>query len=506
MRRKKAILTFVTSIFLQIILMITNFILPHFIILNYGSEINGLINSITKFLSYISLFEAGIGGVITALLYKPLAKKDNDDLSVIVVSTLNFFRKISFILIIYVIALCILYPLLIEKSFDNWYIILLIIIIALNNFASYFFGLINQLLLKADQKGYVVNICQSIMILISTIIMIYLIVNKQSIHIVKIFGTLIMMIPPIFYYLYVKKNYIINWNVLPSKKVISKRWDGFSHQLAAFVHTNTDIAILTIFSSLNEVSVYAVYSMVTSGLKSIITTLTTSISAAFGSLYAKGEIDKLVKQFEIFNYFNIIIIYFVFSIAGLLITPFVKIYVGGANDANYVRELFGVLLILSEAVYLLRCIYSTIISVVGHYRETKIHAYIECLLNLLLSIVLIKPFGLVGIAIGTLCGMLIRLVLSFVYVDRKIINYNKKEALKIYFVNTIAVIVFLFISLKIYNFNSISNISSWIVAGILNSILLLFIMFVFNYVFLKKNLKEVYNEYFKKIFKLLRKN
>ena len=40
----------------------------------YGSDVNGLVSSITQFLGYIALVEGGVGGVIRAALYKPLAK------------------------------------------------------------------------------------------------------------------------------------------------------------------------------------------------------------------------------------------------------------------------------------------------------------------------------------------------------------------------------------------------------------------------------------------------
>ena len=39
---------------------------------NFGSEINGLVSSITQFLSFISLLEGGLGAVVLAELYLPI--------------------------------------------------------------------------------------------------------------------------------------------------------------------------------------------------------------------------------------------------------------------------------------------------------------------------------------------------------------------------------------------------------------------------------------------------
>lgn len=58
MRSKKAILNIITSLLLQVVVLICGFIVPKLIITNFGSDVNGLISSITQFLAYISLLES----------------------------------------------------------------------------------------------------------------------------------------------------------------------------------------------------------------------------------------------------------------------------------------------------------------------------------------------------------------------------------------------------------------------------------------------------------------
>ena len=76
MRTKKALYNLLTNIVLQLTIIAFGFVVPRIIISKYGSDVNGLISSIASFLSYISLVEAGVGGVVQYLLYKPIAKKD----------------------------------------------------------------------------------------------------------------------------------------------------------------------------------------------------------------------------------------------------------------------------------------------------------------------------------------------------------------------------------------------------------------------------------------------
>ena len=105
MRSKKAVKNIISSVFQQIITFVCGLIVPRAIIGTFGSSVNGLISSITQFLSYITLFEAGIGPVIKSALYKPIAKKDKYEIEKILKASQSFFRVISAIFIIYLIYL-----------------------------------------------------------------------------------------------------------------------------------------------------------------------------------------------------------------------------------------------------------------------------------------------------------------------------------------------------------------------------------------------------------------
>ena len=102
-RKEKLLLNTISSLSFQITTIICGFILPRLILNSYGSEVNGLINSITQFLGIISFLELGVGAVIQSSLYKPLAVNDQEQVSKVVVSGQKFFSKLALILLIYVI-------------------------------------------------------------------------------------------------------------------------------------------------------------------------------------------------------------------------------------------------------------------------------------------------------------------------------------------------------------------------------------------------------------------
>ena len=64
-----------SNLLLQFVVIISGFIMPKLLISTYGSDVYGLVASITQFLSLITLLESGIGPLIKANLYKLIAKK-----------------------------------------------------------------------------------------------------------------------------------------------------------------------------------------------------------------------------------------------------------------------------------------------------------------------------------------------------------------------------------------------------------------------------------------------
>ena len=96
--KTKLILNTVMSFVLQITTVVCGFILPKLLLSYYGSEVNGLIQSIAQFLGVISFLELGVGQVIQSNLYKPLSDGNIDCMSNVLRSGTLYFRKIACLL------------------------------------------------------------------------------------------------------------------------------------------------------------------------------------------------------------------------------------------------------------------------------------------------------------------------------------------------------------------------------------------------------------------------
>lgn len=503
MRSKKAVINIIMMLLLQIIAIIYGFIIPKIIITSFGSKVNGLVSSITQFLAYITLLESGVGPVIKASLYKPLANKNKQDIANIIKASEKFFKTISYIFIAYLLCLAFIYPLIVSSEFSYFYTLSLIIIISISTFAEYYFGMAYRLYLQAEQKSYIISLIQIITYVLSVIIIIILVKYNCSIHIIKLASGLIFVLRPILQNIYVKKKYQINLNIADKNYQLKNKWDGLAQHIAAVIHGSTDITILTIFCNLAEVSVYSIYYLVVKGIKSITQAFTGGIDASFGDMIAKGENENLNKKFSLYEIFYFTIITIIYTCTIILIVSFVSVYTKGITDANYIRPIFGVLLVLSEFMWAIRLPYSSITLAAGHFKETKKGAWIEVITNILLSIILVFKYGIIGVAIGTLVAMLIRTIEFVYHTNKYILNRNVFESVKKIIIIIIEVLLIVFLSKYLPKINVVSYLT-WIEYALLVSILSIAIVLLINVIIYKKEFKEMIN-ILKNLFKRRRK-
>ncbi len=491
MRSKKALLNIVSSLVLQIATLICGFIVPKLIITNFGSDVNGLVSSITQFLAYITLLEAGIGPVVKAALYKPIANKDKTTIENILKATERFFRVIAIIFIAYLVILAFVYPIIVSTQFEYMYTLSLVVIISISTLAEYYFGMTYKLYLKADQKTYITSNIQIVGYILNTLAIVLLIKIGASIHIVKLISGFIFVLRPIAQNVYVKRKYNINLKNADKEYKLEQKWDGLAQHIAAVVHNNTDITILTFFTKAAEVSVYSVYCLVVKGIKSIIQAFTTAIEASFGDMIAKGEKKQLNKSFSEyeFMYFTIITIVYVCTI--LLITPFIKVYTLGVNDANYIRPLFGVLIVLSEFMWSIRLPYSSITLAAGHFKQTKKGAWIEAIVNIAVSLSLVWKFGILGVAIGTLVAMLVRTVEFVYHTSKYILERSIWVSVKKIAIIAIEVLLIVLITNIIPQVEVVSYVT-WILQAVITAIIATIITLGINAVLFIDDIKGVF--------------
>lgn len=483
----------ISSLVYQITTIVCGFIIPRLILVGYGSSVNGLVLSIKQFLGIISFLEMGVGAVVQSALYKPLAEKNEEKTNQIMTSANIFFTRIGLILLVYVIVLFFAYPLSVHTEFEWLYTALLVGAISISFFAQYFFGIVDRLYLNSAQRGYIQYNSQTITLILNAIAGFILIKLNSSIQIFQLVSSLIFLARPAYLRVYVNHHYNVNRHVKYDKEPIEQKWNGIAQHVAAIVLDGTDVIVLTLFSTLENVSIYAVYNLVITGVKNLALSLTNGIQALEGELWAKQDLENLIPLYKKTEWLIHMGTVLVFSCVALLVTPFVQVYTAGVNDADYYQPLFAVLISAANAGHCLRLPYNLMILAAGHFKQTQRNYIVAALLNIAISIIAVFSFGLIGVAIGTMIAMVYQTIWMAAYTSNNLIKGTIKSSLKILAVDIITVVAVYLSSFWMKMFEI--SYFGWCVLAIKTFGIACIVILVINIVFYKDYVKDVFNKF-----------
>lgn len=499
-RTKNATLNIVFALLLQATTFFRGLILPRIIIPAYGSDVNGLISSITQFLAYISLLEAGVGSIFRTSLYKPLSCHDMEGVSGIINEQKRFYRKIGLIFVLYVVVLCFLYPLIAKTEASRPYIVTCILIFSVNTFTEYFFSLPYVSLLSADQKIRISYIVSIIYTVVNIAVALFWVALKADIRLIYLSMCVLGLLRPLFYSLYIKKHYKLNNHTPCNKTALNQRWNGMVHHFAYYIHNNTDTAILTLFMGTAFVSVYNVYGAIIFGIMNLILSLSNSVAAGLGNLLARNEKSAVLRTVNLYELIQGGAATVLYTVTALLLLPFVRIYTADMVDANYLQPSFGYTLMMAEVIYCFRFIYSTVSMNANKYKETQFGAILECLTNLILSLVLVLVFnmGLLGVAVGTLVAVFLRYVYDVWFLSKNILNRPMYKAFKMLLVSAVTALSSIFVCQKLIDYNTITTFSGWFLMALPTAAITGLLAAIFYTLFYRDTVKELIQRFIKR--------
>lgn len=495
-RSRKFLYNSIAAAILQVVTMIVGFILPRVMLNSYGSEINGLVSSITQFISYFNLVEAGLASAAIYALYKPLADKDYKKINGVVSAAKKFYTQSGYIFVSLTLGLALIYPFYIKTNkLSMIQVGILVLILGVNGALEFFTLSKYRVLLSADQKAYVVSIASIVQIIINTFIVVILAYYKVNIIVLRLVALLSIFIRSFILMIYCKLKYkYLNYKETPNTKALNKRWDALILQILGAVQTGTPVVLITlILKDLKLVSIYTIFNMVISGISGILSIFISGLAASFGEVIAKGEnkiLQKAYKEFE-FLYYSLITI--VYSITFVTIMPFIRIYTDGINDANYNTPIIGFLFVLNGLLYNIKTPQGMLVISAGMYKETKWQTMIQALIAIIGGIIFAPVIGISGVLIGS--------ILSNLYRDIDLIFFIPKNVTKLPAKISILRIVRLFITISIvfmpFVFIKInaSNIFIWalyaLIVAIYAVIVVIIISLIFEYDEVKNIIKRV---------------
>jgi len=490
-RTEKFLTNTITTALLQIVVMISGFILPKVMLSQYGSEINGLVTSITQLISYLTLVEAGLSGATVYSLYKPLADNNIERINRILAAAKKFYYRAGYLFLGLVVGGAFLYPLFIKTELLSYSEIAFLFTILGTNGVLEFFTLAKyRALLTADQKTYVISLASIIQVILNVSIITFLSYNGCSIVITRLVAITAILFRTIILWIYCRKRYkYLNFSVSPDYSSMDKRWDALYLQIIGIIHSGAPVLIATFLLTLNDVSVYSVYLIVVNGINSILSIFTSGLSATFGDIIARQETENFKKAFRQFEYVFYILLTIVYSITMMSYIPFIKVYTRGA-DINYINPSLAILMTINGYLYNLKTPFGMLTISAGKYRESRIQITIQGLLEIVCGIILATVWGLNGIVIGSIISNLYRDIDFKFFAPKHLTHYSFASSFVMWIRSLCSLLVICFVVYFIPN-GYVNNYLSWIVYTLITCVISVSVTLFVNIVFDLSTFKNV---------------
>lgn len=226
--------------------------------------------------------------------------------------------------------------------------------------------------------------------------------------------------------------------------------------------------------------------MVVNGLKSLITAISAGLVPTIGNFFAKEDMDNCNRLFDVYDFIMFLVSFLCFTVGGITITTFVMLYTSNVMDANYYQPLLGGVLMITECIFCIRDPYVNMAYSAGHFRQVSWYAYGEAIINIILSILFTKLWGMNGVAFGMLISVTYRTYMQVNYLKRNILHRSIIKFMKKGIAFGTASIVCIFLVELICNMNVVS-ISGWISYAVQVTIIELCCLIIASIFVCKKN-------------------
>ena len=504
-RTKNSIRNSSVSIITQVLTIGMDFFVKTIFIYILGRVYLGINGLFSNIITLLSLADLGIGVAIPYSLYKPLAEKDTKKIQVLMKYYKKVYNVIGCVVLFIGLSLTPFLPLIIKDMPDIKGIYLIYDLFVIHSALTYFF-IYKKFLIDSDQKGYITSNITFISSLLLNITRVILLLLTHNFIIYLFCSIVFILVQNIWISIKADKMYpFIKEN---TDEVISKEDKDeittnvkalLIYKIGTVVTLGTDNIVISKFMGLIPVGIYSNYILITNSLNNVLNQVFNSITSSVGNLVATNN-ERSKNIYEKLSFFNFYI-YSLFSVCiFVLINPFVDIWL----NKDYVLSTF-IAFLLAFNFYLtgMGAVTNSFRSAYGLFYKAKYRPLVMVIINIVVSVILVKPLGIAGVLLGTIVSRL----LTIAWVDPLVIYKHGFKANVFEYYRRYLYYMFIFLvscGLLYYltTFFNMTNILVWILVAIMT-----FILYNLIIVILFSRTEEFKYFYLKisKIFKKFRK-
>ncbi|MBQ9859403.1 MAG: hypothetical protein IJO76_01840 [Clostridia bacterium] len=487
-KTKQSIYNLMCSVGSMLVSIVLGMLLPRIILVKYGSEMNGLLNSVTQFISYLIVFEAGILEAATQALYKTVGNKDRPATNEILSAVHKNYQRIGVVYCLGLIGIAALYPLFVPVEELSWFQVFLIMFFSgLSNVVAFFFQAKYKILLTVDGRAYVFSNLTTLVTVLTNVLKIVLLLNGMKIYYVIMLSFLPSLIQTLYVSLYINKKYKwVDLSATPNHAALTQSKDAMVHQISGLIFSSSNTLILTLFCDLKVVSVYAVYTLVVGHLELLMDMPFNSCSFALGQMYNTNR-ERYKKLLDSMQVLFAAMLFSVFTITYRLLLPFVSLYTDGVTDAAYIDKWLPLLFVILGLLKHVRTPTRHTVKTAGHFRQTLPRSIAETAITVVASIIGVLFLGIHGVLLGTIIAVAWRTLDFIFYANKVILERSPKKDLWIFGANALLAIG---IAVVLHCLPlEIASYLDFVKAGLLISPVVILLFATFNWLLFREDIK-----------------
>jgi len=502
-RTKNSIINSSTSMITQVLTVLMDFAVKTIFIYVLGNEYLGINGLFSNIITLLSLADLGIGMAIPYSLYKPLADKDTKKIKSLMKYYSKIYSGIGLVVLLIGLSITPFLPLIIKDMPNIPHLYLIYMMFVTHSALSYLF-VYKRFLIESDQKGYIVSKITFICSFLLNVFRVTLLLLTKNFIIYLACSIVFVVIQNIWYskkadklYPYLKEKDIEKIDKKEVEEINKNIKSLFIYKIGSVIANGTDNIIISKFVGLIAVGLYSNYLLIISSINNIVAQIFNAITSSIGNLVATNN-NRSKNIYEKLSFFN----FYIFSLCGIcvfiLINPFIKLWIGEEYIiSNFVAFLLAINFYMSG----MQSVTNSFRTAYGLFYIAKFRPIIMVILNIIISIILVKPLGIAGVILGTIISKTITIVWLDPYIVYK--HGFKENPISYYIKYIYYLLITVISSLLLYLLSTyivVNNIIMWIILGIIVFIiynLIIIILFhkteEFNFFFdkLKTYIKKI---------------
>lgn len=411
MRSKKAIVNTLAGGLGTLLVGLMQFVARVVFIRFLSDEYLGISSLFTNILSILSLTELGLSTAICFRLYQPLACKDQEKIK----SIMHYFRRAYFLIgwVVVLLGVCLLpfLPYLMTGTTDLVDVRMIYMLYVLQAAVSYWFWAYKAILLQADQKLYIVRFYHVLANVIVIALQLITLALFRNFMIYSVIGLFAAVLVNLFSAHEVDKRYPYlkdqEYRKLTKeeKKSLFQDVSGMSlFKMNTTIVNSTDNLVISAFINVKTVALYGNYQLIISGISQVAMQLFGGVTATVGNYYAEDTREHNEFVFRCIQ----LLCYWVYTLLGIglfvCLNPIIRLCFGASRVFSPELVFLQVFYFMINGFQRTSFIYR---DACGLFWKGKARPVATAILNIVISIVLVRHIGLAGVIAGTIASWLL---------------------------------------------------------------------------------------------------